>query len=55
MVDVGQWISERLGRENASRAGKAVLAQRGRKEKRREVEKERERDGGDAENVRAKL
>lgn len=55
MVDVGQWISERLGRENASRAGRAVLAQRGRKEKRRQVEKERERDGGDAENVRAKL
>ncbi|KAI0826066.1 hypothetical protein BC629DRAFT_1276456 [Irpex lacteus] len=55
MVDVGQWISERLGRENASRAGRAVLAQRGRKEKRREVDRERERDGGDAENVRAKL
>lgn len=55
MVDVGQWISERLGRENASRAGRAVLAQRGRKEKKRQVERERERDGGDAEKVRAKL
>ena len=28
LVDVGFWISEKLGRENASRAGKALLARR---------------------------
>ncbi|KAI0088325.1 aldolase [Irpex rosettiformis] len=51
MVDIGYWISERLGRQNASRAGKAMLAQRNRKR----VEKEREREGGNAESVSAKL
>ncbi|KAI0694122.1 aldolase [Cytidiella melzeri] len=42
MVTIGAWISDHLGRPNASRAGKAILAQRGR----RKVETERERDGG---------
>jgi hydroxymethylglutaryl-CoA lyase len=51
MVDVGAWISDRLGRANASRAGKAILAQRAR----RKVEAERERDGGAAESVSARL
>lgn len=39
MVDIGGWISKTLGRENASRAGKAVLAQRERK-KRKEGDKD---------------
>ena len=32
MVDVGAWISERLGRRNESRAGRAILAKRKRRE-----------------------
>lgn len=51
MVDIGAWVSERLGRDNASRAGKAVLAQRGRKK----IERENERDRGAAEGVSARL
>lgn len=52
LADIGGWISERLARANASRAGKAILAQR----ERRGIERERERDGGSAEDVsRAKL
>lgn len=51
MVDIGAWVSETLGRANASRAGKAILAQRERKR----VERERERDGGAAESVSARL
>ena len=30
MVDVGAWISEQLGRRNASRAGTAILAKKNR-------------------------
>lgn len=33
LVDIGDWISKKLGRENASRAGRALLASRKRKEK----------------------
>lgn len=51
MVDIGAWISQKLGRQNASRAGKALLAQKERKR----LELERERDGGSAENISAKL
>jgi hydroxymethylglutaryl-CoA lyase len=28
LTDIGFWISEKLGRENASRAGRALLAKR---------------------------
>ena len=28
LVDVGLWVSEKLGRENVSRAGKALIARR---------------------------
>lgn len=31
MVDIGWWISEKLGRDNASRVGRAVKARRERK------------------------
>ena len=51
MVDVGHWISQKLGRTNASRAATAILAKRARQQ----LEKERERDGGSAENISAKL
>lgn len=51
IADVGTWISQRLGRDNASRAGKAMQA----KKERARIVKERERDGGNAENVAAKL
>ncbi|GBE83643.1 aldolase [Sparassis latifolia] len=44
VAEVGAWISAQLGRPNASRAGKALLAR-----------KERQRDGGAAESVTAKL
>lgn len=53
MVGIGGWISETLGRQNASRAGKAILARRERD--RKKIEKERERDGGAAETIAAKL
>lgn len=53
MVNIGAWISEKLGRQNASRAGKAILARR--EQERKAIEKERERDGGAAETVAAKL
>lgn len=53
MVDIGVWISELLGRQNASRAGRAITA---RKEREKEkLEKEREKICGDAEHVAAKL
>ena len=32
MVNIGAWISERLGRQNASRAGKAILAKKKREQ-----------------------
>jgi hydroxymethylglutaryl-CoA lyase len=51
MVAVGDWISKQLGRTNVSRAGTAFLAKRAREQ----LEKERERDGGSAENISAKL
>jgi hydroxymethylglutaryl-CoA lyase len=28
LIGAGQWISDRLGRQNASRVGRAVLARR---------------------------
>lgn len=31
LVDIGEWISKELGRENASRAGRALLASKKRK------------------------
>ncbi|KAH8097004.1 aldolase [Cristinia sonorae] len=55
MVDIGAWISDRLNRQNASRAGKAILAKRLREQKVNSVERERERDGGAAETIAAKL
>ncbi|EKM56740.1 uncharacterized protein PHACADRAFT_254033 [Phanerochaete carnosa HHB-10118-sp] len=51
LVDVGDWISKKLQRTNASRAGKAILARR----EREHLEKERENDGGAAEVISAKL
>ncbi|GJE98715.1 hydroxymethylglutaryl-CoA lyase [Phanerochaete sordida] len=51
VVDVGDWISKKLNRRNASRAGTATLAKRERKQ----IEKERENDGGAAESIAAKL
>ncbi|PCH37576.1 aldolase [Wolfiporia cocos MD-104 SS10] len=51
LAEIGGWISSTLGRRNESRAGKAILA---RKERERIVH-ERERDGGAAEKVAAKL
>lgn len=48
MVDIGAWISDRLGRQNASRAGKAILAKRTRERQIKEKE-------GSAETVSAKL
>lgn len=51
LVDIGDWISKKLGRENASRAGRAILARR----ERERLEKERENDGGAAESIAAKL
>ena len=51
MVDIGHWISKKLGRENASRAGNAIMARR----LREQLEKERENDGGSAEQISAKL
>lgn len=44
MVDIGAWISDRLGRQNASRAGKALLAKRAREQKVAALERERERE-----------
>ncbi|CAA7261889.1 unnamed protein product [Cyclocybe aegerita] len=41
LVDIGWWISEKLGRQNASRVGRAVKARREREEKQREKEKEK--------------
>ena len=38
LVDIGFWISEKLGRDNASRAGKAYRAAKQRREKESEVE-----------------
>lgn len=48
---VGTWISKALDRTNASRVGKALEARRVKEGS----EKERERDGGSAENISAKL
>ena len=47
IADVGAWISKKLGRDNASRAGRALQS---RKEKERLIQ-ERERDGSAAENA----
>ncbi|TCD59802.1 hypothetical protein EIP91_011414 [Steccherinum ochraceum] len=55
MVDIGAWISDVLGRQNASRAGKAILAKKTRERKFKELEPKRERDGGNAETIAAKL
>ena len=55
MVDIGAWISDRLGRQNASRAGKAIMAKKAREQKIKALELERERDGGAAETIAAKL
>ena len=51
IAEVGSWISKQLRRTNASRVGKALEARR----ERGRLEKERERDGGSAENISAKL
>lgn len=51
LADVGAWISQQLNRQNASRAARAILTRRERKS----LEKERERDGGSAESISAKL
>ena len=51
IAEVGSWISKQLKRTNASRVGKALEARR----ERGRLEKERERDGGSAENISAKL
>ncbi|CCM05386.1 uncharacterized protein FIBRA_07602 [Fibroporia radiculosa] len=51
LAQVGGWISATLGKRNESRAGKAILA---RLERERTI-KERERDGGAAESLAAKL
>ena len=51
IAEVGSWISKTLNRPNASRVGKALEARRARMK----LEKERERDGGSAENISAKL
>lgn len=51
IAEVGSWISKKLNRTNASRVGKALEARRTSEK----VEKERERDGGSAETVVAKL
>lgn len=51
VAEVGTWISKALNRPNSSRVGKALEARRAREQ----LEKERERDGGSAENVTAKL
>ncbi|KAI0926539.1 hypothetical protein AcV7_005441 [Taiwanofungus camphoratus] len=51
LADVGAWISEKLGRRNESRAGKAIMARK----ERQQLEHERERDGGTAETIASKL
>ena len=51
IAKVGTWISKMLNRTNSSRVGKALEARRAREE----LEKERERDGGAAESISAKL
>ena len=37
MVEIGWWISERLGRESVSRAGRAIRARKQREEKERNM------------------
>ncbi|KAI1790077.1 aldolase [Ganoderma leucocontextum] len=49
IAEVGSWISKQLNRTNASRVGKALEARRAREER------EKERDGGSAEKISAKL
>ena len=39
LVQIGEWISEKLNKENASRAGKAYLAQRERRKRQQEKSK----------------
>ncbi|RDX45520.1 aldolase [Lentinus brumalis] len=51
IAEVGTWISKALNRTNSSRVGKALEARRAREQ----LERERERDGGSAENISAKL
>ncbi|RPD74187.1 aldolase [Lentinus tigrinus ALCF2SS1-7] len=51
IAEVGTWISKALNRTNSSRVGKALEARRARAQ----LEKERERDGGSAESISAKL
>ncbi|RPD70733.1 hypothetical protein L226DRAFT_616054 [Lentinus tigrinus ALCF2SS1-7] len=47
----GAWMSKMLNRTNSSHVGKALEARRAREQ----LEKERERDGGPAESISAKL
>ncbi|CAL1709489.1 unnamed protein product [Somion occarium] len=49
IADIGAWISEKLEKENGSRAGKAIQARK----KEAALMKERERDGGDVESIAA--
>ncbi|KAI0640417.1 aldolase [Trametes meyenii] len=51
IAKVGTWISKALNRPNASRVGRALEARRARKQ----LEKERENDGGAAEAISSKL
>ncbi|KAI0633997.1 aldolase [Trametes polyzona] len=51
VAQVGTWISQTLNRPNASRVGRALEARRARQK----LEQERERDGGAAETISAKL
>lgn len=39
LVQIGEWINEKLNKENASRAGKAYLAQRERRKRQQEKSK----------------
>ncbi|GAA5837115.1 hypothetical protein JCM11251_005258 [Rhodosporidiobolus azoricus] len=51
LCEVGEWVSQRLGRENGSRVGRAI---RGRRE--REAQKrEQKRSGGERKGLKAKL
>ncbi|OCH85818.1 aldolase [Obba rivulosa] len=51
LAEIGDWISKELKRDNSSRTGKAIM---GRKARER-LEKERENDGGLAEQIASKL
>ncbi len=53
MVDIGVWISDLLGRQNASRAGRAITARKERE--RKKIERGREKHVNVAETVSSKL